>query len=72
MTGCTAASGAVGGYLTTGQVARKIGVTPQTVRRRIDAGQIPAQRTMGGEGHFRVPKAWLLNRHQGVIRRKPK
>lgn len=70
MTGCTAASGSVSGYLTTGQAARKMGVSDDTVRRKILDGKIEAQRYDGG--HWRIPKAALIRyRTKGVIRRPP-
>ncbi|QHW31852.1 excisionase family DNA-binding protein [Paenibacillus rhizovicinus] len=41
-------------FLTTAQVAKKLGLTDQTIRRMCESGKIQGQRTEGG--HWRIPK----------------
>ena len=43
-----------GTYLTPGQVARMLGVSPKTVYRWATAGRIPCIVTLGGHRRFRV------------------
>ena len=45
--------------LTTGQVARELGVSPVTVFRAVKAGRIKATTTPGG--HFRIPRDYREN-----------
>ena len=44
---------AEGTYLTPGQVARMLGVSPKTVYRWATAGRIPCVVTLGGHRRFR-------------------
>lgn len=39
--------------LTTGQAAERLGVSPDTVARMVDAGELPSERTP--RGHRRIP-----------------
>ncbi len=48
-----------GPTLSTGQVAKKLGVCRETIRRRIVAGHIPAIQ-LSPEGPYRVSRAWVL------------
>lgn len=41
-------------YLTPGQVARMLGVSPKTVNRWANDGRIPCAVTLGGHRRFRV------------------
>ena len=41
-------------YLTPGQVARILGVSPKTVNRWANDGRIPCALTLGGHRRFRV------------------
>ena len=41
-------------YLTSGQVARILGVSPKTVYRWATAGRIPCAVTLGGHRRFRI------------------
>jgi len=69
--GNTSSALTAAGWLTTGQVARKIGCSDDTVRRRVAAGKIPAQRP--GTRELRIPASWVrqyLAPFQ-VVRRKP-
>ncbi len=43
-----------GSYLTPGQVARMLGVSPKTVYRWATAGRIPCVVTLGGHRRFRA------------------
>lgn len=43
-----------GSYLTSGQVARILGVSPKTVYRWATAGRIPCAVTLGGHRRFRT------------------
>lgn len=45
--------GTIPGPLTTGQVAAIFGVTATTVKRWVDAGELPCFRTLGGHYRFR-------------------
>lgn len=45
------------GWMTTGQVANRLGVDDRTIRRRCDAGEIPAARI--GDGHWRIRSEWV-------------
>lgn len=53
-----APAAASGGYLTTGEVAVRIGGTPQHVRRLISSGRLPAINIARGSlrPRFRVPE----------------
>lgn len=44
-------------WLSTGDVARALGWDARTIRKYCDAGVIPCSRV--GEGHRRVPRAWV-------------
>jgi excisionase family DNA binding protein len=61
-------------YLSTGDVAARLGYSDETVRRKIASKELDAQRY--GNGHYRISKAALAafraKRTAGVIRRKPK
>jgi excisionase family DNA binding protein len=46
-------------YLSTGQVARMLGVTPRYVRARCDQGEIPGAFKLPGSTHWRVPRDWV-------------
>ncbi len=43
-----------GGYLTAGQAARLLGVSPRTVDRRANDGRMPCLVTLGGHRRFRA------------------
>ena len=43
--------------LSTGTVGAALGFSDDTIRRQIEAGRIPAQRTFGGA--YRIPARWL-------------
>jgi excisionase family DNA binding protein len=45
---------AEGTYLTTGQAARILGVSPKTVNRWANDGRIPCVVTLGGHRRFRA------------------
>lgn len=45
---------AEGAYLTPGQVARRLGVSPKTIYRWATDGRIPCVVTLGGHRRFRV------------------
>lgn len=45
-------------WLTTGQVAAKLGWDERTIRRRCEAGDIPGAMRIGS-GHWRIPGEWL-------------
>lgn len=49
-----AGDSASGPYLTPGQVARLLGVSPKTVYRWATSGRIPCVVTLGGHRRFRV------------------
>lgn len=57
-------------FLSTGQVARKLGLDPRTIRRRCEDGTIPAHRLE--EGDWRVSGEWVDQqiRQMGVVRRR--
>jgi excisionase family DNA binding protein len=40
-------------YLTSGEAARILGVSPRTVNRWADHGRIPCSHTLGGQRRFR-------------------
>ncbi len=45
-------------WLTTGQVARRLGLNPKTIRRRIYDGTIPAWQIADGS-EWRIPGWWV-------------
>lgn len=74
MTGCSSSGGSIAGFLSTGDVAQRLGFSDDTVRRKIASREIEAHRY--GNGQWRISKAALAayraKRHGNVIRRKPK
>ena len=55
-----------GTYLTPGQVARLLGVSPKTVYRWATAGRIPCIVTLGGHRRFRVDDIAAVASSMGV------
>ena len=56
-------------YLSTGQVARMLGVSDRYVRARCELGEISGAFKLPGSTHWRVPREWV----QSVIESaKPK
>lgn len=45
-------------WYTTGQVARRLGLHPETIRRRIEDHKVPAWRIAEG-CEWRIPKWWV-------------
>ena len=59
-------------WLTTGQAARRLGLTSETIRRRVASGDIPGYQIDDG-GAWRIPGAWVDEQlaKTAPIRRKP-
>lgn len=57
-----------GTYLTPGQVARMLGVSPKTVYRWATAGRIPCVVTLGGHRRFRADVIAAVASSMGVER----
>lgn len=59
----SASAAPAGGYLTTGEVATRIGSTPQHVRRLIEAGHLDAINIARGSirPRFRVPQSAVVD-----------
>lgn len=61
-------------WLSTSVVARRLKYSERTIRRRCDAGEIPAHR-LGDQGQWRVSASWLAAElakiGAAVIRRRP-
>ncbi len=62
-------------WMTTRQVAARIGQSPMSVRRLLEAGTWPGAYQNGPGGHWRVPEddvqAWLESMRPKVRRRRP-
>lgn len=46
------------GYLTTGQAARRLGVSDRAIRYACAEGRIPGVQIDAG-GHWRIPSEWI-------------
>lgn len=46
-------------WLSTGQVAARLGWDERTIRRRCESGDIPGATRIGDDGHWRIPGEWL-------------
>lgn len=57
--------------LTTGQVAQKLGVSLETVRRLIDRQYFPGAFRLGRHGHWRIPAADVEAVRQGKPGQSP-
>ncbi len=53
-------------YLTPGQVARMLGVSPKTVNRWANDGRIPCAMTLGGHRRFRADVILAVAESMGV------
>ncbi len=59
-------------WLTTGQVARRLGYHIETIRKRCHLGEIPAHR-FEGQGPWKIPKSWVdeeMRRMGAFVRKK--
>lgn len=63
------------GWMTTGQAARRLGYSRQTLLRWCEAGEIPGARKRPGKGRksgdWRIPIEWVREQISPVVRRKP-
>lgn len=59
------------GWMSAGQVARRLGYSRQRIHQLIVAGEIPARR-IGPRGKWMVPLEWVRSQIVTVVRRKPK
>ena len=59
-----------GGYLTAGQAARVLGVSPKTVNRWANDGRIPCSVTLGGHRRFRADVIAAIAGSMGVKDRR--
>ena len=68
----TVAAAAVASFLTAGQAARILGVSPKTVDRWANQKRIPCSVTLGGHRRFRVADVSAVAVSMGVALEEPR